>query len=109
MLGASLLFAPAVSAHPWLGAGVKQGGGQVALQAFAVRDLALGVGMLRGLVRNEPVRHWFRLGVAFELVDAGATIVQRRHLPSTRVPDAWALLGVAGLVGGAVVAACLDE
>ena len=109
MLGASLLFAPAATAHPWLGSGVQQAGGRVALQAFAVRDLALGLGMLRGLARGEPVRHWFRLGLTFELVDTGATIVQRRHLPDTRVPDGWALLGVAGLVGGGLVATLLDE
>lgn len=79
------------------------------MRAFAVRDLALGLGMLRGLARREPVRHWFRLGIAFELVDAGATVLYRRELPDGPVPDAMAALGAFGLVGGAIVGALLDE
>lgn len=109
LLGGVLLAAPSLSARPWLGEGITRGGGRVALEAFAVRDLALGIGMLRGLARDEPVRHWFRLGIAFELVDAGATLRHRRDLPDGPVPDAWALLGVGGLIGGAVVAALLEE
>ena len=81
----------------------------MALQAFAVRDAALGYGIMRGLARAEPVRHWFRVGLCFELVDSGATLYNRRSLPAGRAPDAWALLGAAGLVGGAVVAVLLDE
>lgn len=109
VLGAALLLVPSLTARPWLGDGVTRGGGRVALQAFAVRDLVLGAGMLRALARNEPVRHWFRLGLAFEVVDAGATLRFRGDLPDGRVPDAWAVLGFAGLAGGAVVPALLDE
>lgn len=108
-LGGALLFAPKLSARPWLGEGIADGGGRVAMQAFAVRDLALGMGILRGLARDEPVRHWFRLGIAFELVDAGATVLHRQDLPEGRVPDAMALLGAFGFAGGAVVGALLDE
>jgi hypothetical protein len=108
-LGGAMLFAPRLSARPWLGEAVERGGGRVAMQAFAVRDLALGLGMLRALSRGEPVRHWFRLGVAFELVDAGATVLNRRELPDGPIPDAIAVLGAFGLGGGPVVGALLDE
>lgn len=109
LIGGVLLAAPSLSARPWLGEGVERGGGRVALQAFAVRDLGLGIGILRGLARNEPVRHWFCLGIAFELVDAGGTLRHRRDLPDGGVPDAWALLGLSGLVGGVIVALLLEE
>lgn len=108
-LGLILLLAPRRTAETWLGPGVSRAGGKVALQAFAVRDAALGYGIMRGLARAEPVRHWFRVGLCFEVVDAGATLLRRRELPDTRTPDAWALLGAAGLVGGAVVAVLLEE
>ena len=109
VLGSALLLAPSRSARPWLGPGVERGGGRVALQAFAIRDAALGIGMLRALARGEPVRRWFRMGLAFELVDSGATWVHRKDLPEGPVPDLWALLGGIGLAGGAVVAALLEE
>ena len=108
-IGAALFVIPSKTARPWLGAGVGRGGGRVALQAFAVRDAALGLGMLHSLATHQPVRKWFRLGLAFELVDSGATLLNRRELPEGSVPDAWALLGIGGLVGGAVVAVLLDE
>lgn len=108
-LGLGLLLAPKRVASTWLGPGVVDGGGRVALAAFAVRDAAIGAGILRGLVRREPVRQWFRLGLAFEVVDGGATVLRRRELPPGRVPDAWAALGLAGFAGGAIVAALLDE
>lgn len=108
-LGGALLFAPRLSARPWLGDGIASGGGRVAMQAFAVRDLALGLGMLKGLARDEHVRHWFRLGIAFELVDAGATVLHRKELPEGHVPDAMAVLGAFGFAGGALIGALLDE
>lgn len=109
LIGTALLVAPSKTARPWLGSGVDRGGGQVALQAFAIRDAALGVGILHSLAKGQPVRHWFRLGLSLELVDSGATFLHRRELPDSPVPDAWALLGLAGLVGGAAVAFLLDE
>ena len=108
-IGLSLLLVPSRTARPWLGHGVEAGGGRVALHAFAVRDAAIGLAILRGLLRREPVRHWFRLGLGLELVDSGATVRYRRQLPEGREPDAWALLGAAGLVGGAVIALLLEE
>ena len=108
-LGVGLLVAPPRVVRSWLGDGIEEGGGRVALRAFAVRDAALGIGMLRALRRGEPVRHWFQLGLAFELVDTGATLLHRSELPEGRGPDAWALLGVAGEVGGLAVALLLDD
>jgi hypothetical protein len=96
-------------ARPWLGPGIDAGGGRVALKAFAVREAALGVGMLHSLAKRHPVRRWFRLGLAFEIVDSGSTLLHRRELPAGRDPDKWALLAASGLIGGGTVALLLDE
>ena len=107
-IGAGLLLAPATG-RPWFGRGIDEGGGRVALQAFAVRDALVGLGQLQALRKGNPVRDWFRLALAFELVDAAATLHQRRHLPDTRFPDAVALFALSGIIGGAAVGFGLDE
>jgi hypothetical protein len=85
------------------------GGGRVALQAFAVRDAAMGIGILYSLATGRPVRMWFRLGLAFEIVDSAATVWNRRDLPEGPVPDAFALLGLGGRGIIDVVAVLLDD
>ena len=67
VIGVTALIAPATFGRPWLGGDIDRGGGKVAFQAFAVRDAALGVGILHSLATGQPVRKWFRLGLAFEL------------------------------------------
>ena len=84
-LGLALLLAPRKAAEPWLGVGVARAGGRTAQNAFAVRDAAIGVGLLWSLHRGDRVRHWFRLGVAFEAIDSGATYIRRRELPAYRM------------------------
>jgi hypothetical protein len=77
----------------------------VTLAALAIRDADIGLGQLWSLAHHYPVRHWFALGTAFELVDVAAIVAYRKRLPSTWTPDAWNFLGMAGLVAGVLVAA----
>jgi len=107
-IGMAALLAPA-AARPWLGSSTESGGGRVALQAFGVREAALGLGVLHQLRRGQPVRHWFQLGLAFELTDAIATLRNRSALPDGPIPDAVALFALSGLIGGAAVGFGLDE
>ena len=107
-IGAVMLVAPS-TARPWFGRGTDDGGGRVALQALGVREAVLGLGMLHQLRQGQPVRHWFQLGLAFEVTDALATLHQRSKLPDTRAPDAVALFALSGLIGGAAVGFGLEE
>ena len=107
-IGLGMLVSPA-AARRWFGTGTDEGGGRVALQAFAVRDAMVGLGMLHSLRKGYPVRDWFRLALAFELTDGLATMQQRRHLPDTPFPDAVALFALSGIIGGAAVGFGLDE
>ncbi len=108
LVGTTLLVRPRTGTT-WLGPAVADGGGRVALDAFAVREAALGVGVLRSLALGHPVRLWFRLGVAFEVVDAVATLRQRRHLPASRLPGAVALFAGSGAIGGIALGLLLEE
>jgi hypothetical protein len=107
-VGITLLVAPSLG-RSWFGSAADAGGGRVAMQAFAVRDAAIGAGILHGLRRGHPVKPWFRLGLALETTDALATLVQRPHLPDTRFPDAIALFALSGIIGGAAVGFLLEE
>ena len=107
-VGAGLLASP-VLARSWLGPDVEEGGGRVAVRAFAVRELVVGVGLLASLRAGAPVRGWFALGTLFEAVDAAATVADRDLLPAGRVPDAIALFALSGIPGGLLVAALLEE
>ena len=107
-VGAGLLASP-VLARSWLGPGVDEGGGRVAVRAFAVRELVVGVGLLSSLRAGAPVRRWFALGTLFEAVDAAATLADRDRLPAGRVPDAISLFALSGIPGGLLVAALLEE
>jgi len=107
-VGVGLLVSPAAG-RAWLGGSVDEGGGRVALQAFAVRDALIGLGQLHSLRKGYRVRHWFRLALAFELTDGLASMHQRRHLPDTAFPDAVALFALSGIIGGAAVGFGLDE
>jgi hypothetical protein len=107
-IGAALLVAPGVTRR-WLGRDVDSGGGRVAVQAFAIREAVVGIGILRALQQRQPVRHWFALGTSFEIVDAAATLRQRSTLPDGAVPDAVALFALSGIAGGGAVALLLDE
>ena len=107
-VGAGLLASPLL-ARSWLGPDVEDGGGRVAVRAFAIRELVVGVGLLSSLRAGAPVRRWFALGTLFEAVDAAATLADRDRLPAGRVPDAIALFALTGIPGGALVALLLDE
>jgi hypothetical protein len=108
VIGAATFVAP-TSAEAWFGPGTRSGGGRVALRAFAIRDAVIGLGQLHKLYHRQPVRHWFQLALALELTDSLETMHQRAELPDTRFPDAVALFGASGIIGGALVGFGLDE
>jgi hypothetical protein len=79
-LGALLLVRPA-AARSWIGDVAEQPGGRVAVRALAVRDLVIGVGVLRALDRGESLRPWLAFSAAADLGDTLATLGAVRRLP----------------------------
>ncbi|MFF2555495.1 hypothetical protein ACFVUS_31125 [Nocardia sp. NPDC058058] len=87
----------------------ETGSATVLRPAFAVRDAVLGVGTLWALATGKPVRHWFVVGTAIEVVELTAIVRNHSELPQTLTNKGWSTVTVAGLLGGALVAALLDE
>lgn len=96
-VGAALVVAPGWAGRVWVGPGADGPGSLVFARAVGARDVALGLRILDGVRKGEPVRHWVQAGFAADLADAAATAVAARHLtPGRRV----AMPLVAGAVGG---------
>jgi hypothetical protein len=108
LIGLTLLVAPG-RWRGWFGDVVDDGGGRVALQALGIREVVIGTGILHSLARRRPVRAWFGLGVLLEVVDSGSTLSNRRALPGGPGPDGLAAFGVSGAIGGALLAALLED
>ena len=107
-IGVSAVVAPALSARPWIGADAGERGSRLLARAMGGRDLALGIGALRGLgVSDREARPWVALGGMADGVDALATVLAFGSLPRRR---RWGILAVT--VGAVVVstraAAALD-
>ena len=108
VVGVSAVVAPTLSARPWIGADAGAPGSRLLARAMGGRDLALGVGALRGLgVSDREARPWVALGGMADAVDAMATVLAFGSLPRR---SRWGILAVT--VGAAVVsiraAAALD-
>ena len=108
MIGVGLLTSPAAG-RAWLGDDVRRGGGRVALDAMGIREVVIGLGQVHALRRGHPVRAWFGLATALEVVDAVSTHRQRDGLPDSSGPAAIALLALSGIAGGALVALLLED
>ncbi|WP_330181569.1 hypothetical protein OHB26_35185 [Nocardia sp. NBC_01503] len=107
-IGTGMLTAPAVVSKSWSGE-YDEDASSLPTRAFGTRDVVIGLGTIWSLRRGHPVRHWFILGVALELVDATVTLNKRERLGVTGRPDTWELLTAAGLAGGVLVAVALRE
>ena len=95
-VGAALVAAPGWAGRIWVGPGADGPGSKVFARALGARDVALGVRILRGVQRREPVRHWVEAGFVADLADVAAAMVAARHLtPARRI----AMPLIAGAVG----------
>jgi len=100
-IGIGAVVAPSLSARPWIGADAGAQGSRLLARAMGGRDLALGIGALRGLgLSDGEARPWVALGGMADAVDAVATVLAFGSLPRR---SRWGILAVT--VGAAVVSA----
>jgi hypothetical protein len=98
-IGVSAVVAPTLSARPWIGADAQARGSRLLARAMGGRDLALGIGALRGLgLSDREARPWVALGGMADAVDALATVLAFGSLPHR---SRWGILALT--VGAAVV------
>lgn len=103
--GIGLIAAPERVAGPWIGDAASHGGGQVAVRALGVRDIALSAGVL-GALDNRPVlRRFLAACAASDLSDIAATAAGRADLPERALPGTVALAGITALAGIALAVA----
>lgn len=99
-VGAALVAAPGWAGRIWVGQGADGPGNKVFARALGARDVALGIRILQGSQKGEPVAHWIAAGFAADFADVAATIVAAKHLtPGRRI----AMPLIAGAVGAAGV------
>lgn len=101
----ALLAAPERAASPWLGPVTESGGARVAARALAVRDGALGAGVVAAAVAGNAARPWLFACVVSDLVDATATWRERDSLPKRSGPATLLVAGGAAAAGAALALA----
>lgn len=95
-IGTAAFVAPRRIGRGWLGSAADLRGTQIAIRAFAVRDVALGLGTLASLDDPVRTRNWVEAGIIADAGDAAATVMGRGS-------DAkLASLGVLAIAVGAV-------
>jgi hypothetical protein len=98
-IGVTAAVAPTLMARPWIGEVADSTGARLLARTMGGRDLALGLGTLRGLAQSDrAARPWVALGGLADGVDAVATIVAFRALPRR---SRWGILALT--IGAAAV------
>ena len=103
LFGASYLVQPKQARTNWIGRAARKPGAQVMIRSQGVRDIALGAGALRAVLRGDPpeLRAWMLAHTGSDLADLAVTWLAHDHLPTRRARLAMAIAGVSSLVGGA--------
>jgi len=103
-VAAGCLALPGVTGRIWAG---KPGTGSdvgAIVRSFAIRDLALGLGLLRAVRASHPTRGWVEMGVLSDAVDlcfaaVGPATPRRRHVVGIGVAG-YVVAGTAALLRG---------
>jgi hypothetical protein len=92
-LGLVALAAPQSVARPWVGEDAGTLGAKVLGRALGGRDIALGLGAMASLARDEPPLYWLAAGALADLVDSTVTAASFAGLPKF---GRWVVLASAG-------------
>jgi hypothetical protein len=106
-VGAASLASPE-PARAWAGDAVDDPGARIIVRAFAVRDAALGLGVLQAARKGRPMRTWVLLSAVADVVDAIATGTTDREKAGPMAAPTLALAASAAL-SGLVVGLLLDD
>jgi Domain of unknown function (DUF4267) len=106
LFGLNYLLRPGQARASWIGRAAAKPGTQVMIRSQGVRDVALGVGALRAVARDDrgEIRAWTASHALCDLADLIVTWNARGHLPKRRARVAMAVAAVSTLVGGAAAA-----
>src|SRR3954451_11239167 len=104
--GLTYLARPQQARTSWIGRAARKPGAQVMIRSQGIRDVALGAGALRALVRGDAreLRAWVAGHTVCDLTDLLVTWDARGRLPSSQARLAMAVAGASTLVGAAAAA-----
>jgi Domain of unknown function (DUF4267) len=98
---------PQEASRSWIGPVAKAPPAQVIVRSQGARDIALGAGSLRALIRGDQreLRAWVLGQTLADATDAVATWIARRKLPKRQAKLALIVAGASTLAGaGAAIA-----
>jgi hypothetical protein len=98
-IGVAMVAAPARGARGWVGEAGTTPGAQVIGIALGARDLAVGLGTLNALHRDQDVKSWVAASALCDAADAFASISRRNDIPTTGAVGVTALATSAAAVG----------
>jgi hypothetical protein len=95
VFGVAFIAEPKLMEQAWIGKQARLPGAQLLGRAVGARDLALGLGGLQALTRDESsARPWLAAAAVCDAVDFGATWTAGRGIPSQARNGVLAIAGV---------------
>jgi hypothetical protein len=99
LFGVAFIAEPKLMERAWIGKQARLPGAQLLARAVGARDLALGLGGLQALPRNDAsARPWLAAGAICDAVDFGATWAAGRAIPRQARSGVLAIAGVFSLL-----------
>jgi hypothetical protein len=95
LFGVAFIAEPNLMERAWIGKQARLPGARLLTRAVGARDLALGVGGLQALTRNDgSARPWLAVAGVCDAVDFGATWTAGRAFRARRAVPCLAIPGV---------------
>jgi hypothetical protein len=99
LFGVAFIAEPKLMERAWIGKQARLPGAQLLARAVGARDLALGLGGLQALTRNDDsARPWLAAAAVCDAVDFGATWTAGRGIPRQARSAVLAIAGVFSLL-----------
>jgi hypothetical protein len=99
LFGVAFIARPNLMDRAWVGKQARLPGAQLLARAVGARDLALGLGGLQALPRNDgSARPWLGAAALCDAVDFGATWTAGRGIPRQARTGVLAIAGVFSLL-----------
>ena len=99
IFGVAFISQPRLMERAWIGKQARVPGAQLLARAVGARDLALGLGGLQALPRNDgSARPWLAAAAVCDAVDFGATWTAGRTIPRQARTGVLAIAGVSALL-----------
>jgi len=99
VFGVAFIAKPKLMEGAWIGKQARLPGAQLLARAVGARDLALGLGGLQAVSRDDgSARPWMAAGAICDAVDFGATMAAGRGIPRQARTGVLAIAAVSSLL-----------